>query len=102
MRKKRRVELHIEHREISVFSGAATLSGRTFESRPSDRAGLVGVERVSCPTCGSPELVMLTDTATNSRLDPAVLNLAMQDGSVHSHRSPSGEWCICAKSLHQC
>lgn len=101
MRKKRRVELHIEHREISIFAGTA-LSGRTIDARPSDTTGPLEVRRASCPTCGSSDLVLLTDAVTNLRLDLAVLNQRMQDGSVHLHRAPSGEWWICTQSLHQC
>jgi len=100
--KKRRVELHIEHREVSFFAGAPAASRQTIDFRQSDASGILQVRHAACPTCGSSELQMLTDAVTNFRLDLAALNKGMQDGSVHFHRSPSGEWWICTKSLHQC
>jgi hypothetical protein len=44
---------------------------------------------------------MLTEAVADKRLDLSALNQGMQDGSIHFHRSPSGEWWICTKSLHQ-
>ena len=102
MRKKRRVELHIEHREISVFATSGSMPAYA-PAHPSDLvpsdASLVEVRAAACPTCGSPNLVLLTDTVASDRLDLAALNQGMQDGSVLVHRSPSGEWWICARSL---
>lgn len=62
---------------------------------------MLQVRHAACPTCGSPDLALLTDAVSQARLDLAVLNRGMQDGSVHFHRSPSGEWWICTKSLPQ-
>jgi hypothetical protein len=101
VRKKRRVELHIEHREISVFAGTGTAGGQPVDLANSDGTGLLHVRHTACPTCGSADLVLLTDAVSNGRLDLATLNQGMQNGSVHFHRSPSGEWWICTKSLHQ-
>jgi hypothetical protein len=63
--------------------------------------GILQVGHAACPNCGSPDLVLLTDAVAHARLDLSTLNQGMQDGSVHFHRSPSGEWWICTKSLHQ-
>ncbi len=101
MGKKRRVELHIEHREISIFAGSPTLSGQTIDFRQSDPAGFFGVRHVSCPTCASSDLALSTDAVTHSSLDLSALNQRMQDVSVHFRRSPSSERWICTKSLHQ-
>ena len=105
MTKKRRVEIHIEHSEISVFASSGSLAGQAADLRPDlrreDAAGLLHVRRADCPTCGSPSLVLLTEAVSHARLDLAALNQGMQDGSVHYHRSPSGEWWICTKSFQQ-
>jgi hypothetical protein len=99
VRKKRRVELQIEHREVSIFTGP---SRQTIDFHQSDTTGSLQVGHAACPTCGSPELQMLSDAATNFRFDLAALNKGIQDGSIHFHRSHSGEWWICTKSLHKC
>jgi hypothetical protein len=107
VRRKRRIELHIEHREISVFASAGTSYAPStdridpIDMSRTDGASLSKSRQSACPTCGSPELVLMTDAVTNSRLDLATLNQGMQNGSVHFHRSPSGEWWICTRSLHQ-
>ena len=104
MRKKRRVELHIERREISIFSSAdpmpAHVPAHTTGYIPAD-ALLVGVQPAACPACGSPNLLLLTEVVAHDRFDLATLNQGMQDGSIHFHRSPSGEWWICTKHLHE-
>lgn len=101
MRRKRRVELHIEHREISIFAGAGLLRGEPVDLSRSDGTGMMQVRHAACPACGSTALALLTDAVSDSRLDLATLNQGMQNGSVHFHRSPSGEWWICTRSLHQ-
>jgi hypothetical protein len=101
VRRKRRVELHIEHREISVFAGTGPYPTPPINISTLDGAGLSQARQSACPTCGSSELVLMTDAVTNSRLDLATLNQGMQNGSVHFHRSPSGEWWICTRSLQQ-
>jgi hypothetical protein len=107
--RKRRIELYIEHREIYVFAGAGPLPGQTRQGQTkqgkaidqpeSGGTGTLQVRPTACPTCGSPDLVLLTDAIAHAHLALATLNQGMQDGSVHFHRSPSGEWWICTKSL---
>ena len=103
MRKKRRVELHIEHREISVFATRGSMPAyaptHSSDLTPLD-AALLDLRAAACPTCGSPNLILLADAITRNQLDLAVLNQGMQDGSVHVYRSPSGEWWVCPQSLH--
>jgi hypothetical protein len=59
VRKKRRIELHIEYREISFFAGAATLSGRTIDPHPPAAAGVIDLRHAFRATCGSTGLVLL-------------------------------------------
>lgn len=101
MKRKRRVEIQIEHREISIYSGAGPPPGQAVNFSASDGTGLMQVRHAACPACGSLDLALLTDAVARARLDLVALNQGMQDGSIHLHRSPSGEWWICNKSLQQ-
>jgi hypothetical protein len=101
VKSKRRVELHIEHREISVFAGAGTLPAQPADPARQDGAGPLPAKQRTCPTCGSHDVILLTDAVSSPRMDLAALNLGMQNGKVHFHLAPSGEWWICTKSLHK-
>lgn len=101
MKRKRRVELHIERREISVFAGAGMFPGQSADLPRQDGTGLLPASHFACPTCGAVNMILLTDAVSSSGLDLAALNQGMQNGSVHFHRAPSGEWWICTKSFHQ-
>jgi hypothetical protein len=46
-------------------------------------------------------VILLTDAVSSPRTDLAALNLGMQNGRVHFHLDPSGEWWICTESLQQ-
>lgn len=85
VRKKRRVELYLEHREASTFAGASGSSGHGMDFRPLEPTGLLQARHAACPTYAPPELVMLIGAAANFRLDLAALNKGTQDGSVHFH-----------------
>ncbi len=103
MNRKRRVEIRIEHTEISIFSGGGPVHspGNPVHPAPANATGLLQASHPFCPTCGSAELVLLTDAVFHPRLNLAALNQGMRDGTIHAHRSPSGQWWICAKSLPQ-
>jgi hypothetical protein len=101
VRSKRRVELYIEHREISVFAGAGALPAKPADPAGQDGAGPLPAKYSICPTCGSHDVILLTDAVSSPRLDLAALNLGMKNGRVHFHLDPSGEWWICTESLHQ-
>jgi hypothetical protein len=76
-------------------------AGYAPEQHLTDSAALLPARHASCPTCASTDLVLLTDAVAHQHLDLATLNQGMQDGSVHFHRSPAGEWWICTQSLRQ-
>ena len=101
MKKRRRVEINIEHREISIFSRQSPQPGQPYRASAHDAAAILRVEPPGCPTCGSPELILLTDAVTRASLDVAALNQGMHEGRIHYHRSDSGQWWLCAKSLQQ-
>jgi len=102
LKKRRRVELHIEHREVTVFA----LSGVTAVT-PSART--VPVEAIAnglafslaCPTCGSQELLPLAETVASAAMDLRALQQGMDNGTVHLHRSQDGAWWICGGSIQQ-
>jgi len=101
VRSKRRVELHIEHREISVFAGTGASPAQPVDPVRQDAAGPLPAKHRTCPTCGSQDVILLTDAVSSPRTDLAALNLGMQNGRVHFHLDPSGEWWICTESLQQ-
>jgi hypothetical protein len=64
----------------------------------------IGVARAqdsACPTCGASGLVQLADAVAQAGQDLTQFNVRMQDGSIHYHRSASGQWRVCARSLRQ-
>lgn len=101
MRRKRRVELHIEHREVSIFAAGPPVSRQAIDFRQLNATSLSPVIHPPNPSRGSLELQMFAGSVTNFRPDLAVLNGTMQNGSVPLHRSLSGERQICTESLHQ-
>jgi hypothetical protein len=100
MPRKRRVELHIERREISIFMSAAS-PPPSPPSGPPSIDGHPGVVRQTCPLCGSPDLALLAETVIRPHLDLAALRHGMQTGAIHYHQSSSGEWWLCSRSLPQ-
>jgi hypothetical protein len=101
MSKKRRVEIQIEHREISIFSGRMPSASQSFHPPALQAVPVLQVANLACPTCGSPHLVSLAEAISQVHFDVTDLNQGMQDGRIHYHRSPSGEWWLCSKSLQQ-
>jgi hypothetical protein len=101
VRKRRRVELHIERHEISIFAGSPHSDEQVGEQQPTEGAGSFQIGQTACPICGSPDLILLTEAVNRAGLDLARLNQGMQAGKIHFHRSNAGEWLICAKSLQQ-
>ena len=101
MRKKRRVEIHIERREISVFASKRFSTEQALPLPQPDGPGLSPSGELVCPTCGAPDLVLLTSAVANDGQDLAVLKQGMQAGSIHFHRSESGQWWLCTRSLRQ-
>ena len=95
VRKKRRVELHIERREISVFAGVGYPLEPVVNSEARERSGLWHAMPAVCPLCGSSELMLLAEAVARPETDLAALNLAFESGEVHAHRSADGDWWVC-------
>jgi hypothetical protein len=101
VKKTRRVELQIEHREISIFAAP----GGNIPNWPSptspEGSGLRHTKIETCPTCGSYEMLLLTEAISPTGAGLANLQHGMEAGTVHLHCSPSGEWWICTQSIHR-
>jgi hypothetical protein len=98
VKKHRRVEIQIEHREISLFAGPAAGAPQTqacaeVKSCNADRPG-------ACPTCGSTRLSLLAEAMARGELHQASLQTMVEAGSFHLHCSTSGEWWVCSPSTH--
>jgi hypothetical protein len=100
MKKKRRVELQIERREISLFARTRGMMTQAAVPTGPEVSGLRCVQPNSCPTCGSADLLLLADATGSLGLDLGTLQLGVETGKVHIHRSVSDEWWVCIRSLH--
>jgi hypothetical protein len=100
VKKRRRVEFQIEHREISIYASSSGLSGTVPSPTPTEIGGLLYLKPEICPTCGSPGMTPLAESLAALNTDLATLQRRINEGSVHLHRSPAGEWRLCTRSLH--
>lgn len=98
VKKKRRVEIQIERREISLFSGPTAGAPQTQASATGN--GLSAERPAACPTCGSPNLLLLSEAVARGELQRVSLQTMVEAGSFHLHCSASGEWWVCATSIH--
>jgi len=97
LKKRRRVEFHIEHREVTVFAGPSGLAGLRSVSAGFGASGFLAP--LTCPVCGSAQLLLLAETVASPGIDLRALQQGMEDGSVHLHCSADGAWWVCAESL---
>src|SRR5437016_10106771 len=82
MRRKRRIEISVETREVSMVS----LPGRTVRSR--------------CATCAQRVDVATIDEATAlTRIDSRTIYQLVEAGRVHFMETPEGFLLICLNSL---
>jgi len=93
VRKKRRVTLQIEHREISVSAGTG---GNAVPERTS---GQEADYPASCPNCGSADLISLSEAIADPALNRELMRHSAGGDGIHLGPSPSGRWWICRKSL---
>jgi hypothetical protein len=105
LKKRRRIEVLIERRELSIFGvaspgeevkfggGAPGTSDRgtpeTDEERPA-----------KCPTCGSTEMLTLNEAMALIALDPVPPGSTAERSNVHCMYSISDECWVCKPSLH--
>jgi len=99
VKRKRRVEIRIERREVSVFGAPGFISAQPPGASGPQPSGLLCVRPDACPACGSADLLLLAEAVTLAGLDVASLQTGIEAGSFHLHCSVSGEWWICRQSV---
>jgi hypothetical protein len=105
LKKRRRIEVLIERRELSIhgvlpFAGEPNLG--SVESGAKNReASDNDAERPSiCPTCGSTEILRLSEALALIALDPVPPGSSAERSNVHCMFSASEECWVCKPSLH--
>jgi hypothetical protein len=93
MKKKRRIEIEIEHREFSMF-----VSPDTRQVGPQGRAPEAS-KPDACLTCGADGMLPLADAVRAAGWNAATLRHDIEQGGLHVQRTRSGEWWICKQSL---
>jgi len=105
LKKRRRIEVVIERRELSVF--AVPPSGeRAQPGSPDGGANPAGGDEIReerpsrCPTCGSTEMLRLSEAMALVALDPLSTGSGADRSNVHYTFSLSEECWVCKPSLH--
>jgi hypothetical protein len=104
----RRIEVTVERETVTMLVRSQPKVGReepaggcgTPESgRPQLQPSRLALKErfETCPACGSRNMVLLAEALPG--LDTTLLRQG-DEGSVHLHLSPSGEWWICQQSFH--
>jgi hypothetical protein len=101
MKKKRRVEFQIERNEISIFAGPGALGIRSTAPASAVASGLIHRKTEKCPTCGSPDMILLSEYVTASGTDLSTLQQRISGGTLHLHCAQVGEWWVCTESFHR-
>jgi hypothetical protein len=105
LKKRRRIEVLIERRELSIFgvcsvAGDAKFGDIAGEADSSWASGSGEDKPASCPTCGSTEMLRLSEAMTLVALDPAPPGASAERSNVHCMFSTSKECWVCKPSLH--
>jgi hypothetical protein len=93
LKKRRRIEVLIERRELSIY-GISPFGGDT------KIGGFEGERPLICATCGSTEMLRLTEAMTLIALDPVPAGSSAERSNVHCTFSASDECWVCKPSLH--
>jgi hypothetical protein len=99
VKRKRRIEIEIERREISVFSRAASGAGDVPSAAGSAAQGNVTAKPAACPRCGSEEMIPLAEAVTRPEFKRISGQSALESGRIHLHCTAAGEWWVCWRSL---
>jgi hypothetical protein len=104
LKKRRRIEVLIERRELSIFGvssvagetkiggGAGGSDGRAASRSEEDKPSI-------CPTCGSTEMLRLSEAMALVALDPVPPGSSAERSNVHCMFSTSDECWVCKPSL---
>lgn len=102
MKKRRRIEVLIERRELSIF-GASSFAGEAKIGGTAEGRGASGSgedKPAICPTCGSTEMLRLSEAMTLMAFDPVSPGSSAERSNVHCTFSASDECWVCKPSLH--
>lgn len=105
MKRRRRIEVLIERRELSIFS-ASSPGGEARAGGMADGAEIRGAQEngtekpARCPTCGSTEMLRLSEAMALVALDPIPPGSGSERSKVHCMFSASEECWVCKPSLH--
>jgi hypothetical protein len=93
MKKKRRVEIQIEHREFSMFAAMGAPQMGHWGSGPEQS------KPDTCSTCGSAGMLPLADALLMEGWNAATIQRGVENGSFHLQLAASGQWWLCKQSL---
>ena len=105
MKRRRRIEVLIERHELSIFgvspvAGEAKIGGVAGGSDGRGTSGSGEDKPASCPTCGSTEMLRLSEAMTLVALNPVQPGASAERSNVHCMFSTSEECWVCKPSLH--
>ncbi len=99
MKKRRRIEVLIERRELSIF-GIPPPGGGQGGASPGSWLEKREERPSRCPTCGSTEMLPLSEAMALMALDPLSPGSSAERTNVHCTFSISEECWVCKPSLH--
>jgi hypothetical protein len=100
MIRRRRIEVHIEHRELSVFSVFGEMTPEGAGGKPGG-SGLREMRPETCPVCGSTEMVPLAEGVASAGLEMAAVREGLEKSKFHLQHTDSGAWWVCRPSLRK-
>jgi len=100
MKRKRRIEVQIEHREFSVFSAYGEMT-QAWPGCTTSGSGLREMRPEACPVCGATEMVPLAEGMASAGLAMSVLRDGLENCKFHVQHTGSGAWWVCRHSLQQ-
>jgi hypothetical protein len=103
LKKRRRIEVLIEHRELSIL-GVASLHGDAKAGGEGGASPQGDPEKDEqrpprCSTCGSTEMLRLSEAMALVALNPVPPGLSAERSNVHCTFSISEECWVCKPSL---
>jgi len=102
MKRKRRIEIQIERRELSVYAAQSMPmhpgggSGAS-PAEPSDQAPEEEPER--CPVCGEAGMALFAEAVVTGAISMTALQAGLAKGQFHLHQGASRRIWVCRRSL---
>jgi hypothetical protein len=104
VKRKQRIEIQIERRELSIVSSLASNSGAGEKNKARESSELLTGGRKCgkperCLTCGSTDMMLLSDARTLATLGSLRSDSSAVLINCHVQCSSSDEWWVCRPSL---